>query len=312
MTTSLKDVSSAQMVHALAEMNCFEQECTVYGYAWCDNSRKVRYTTSDNEQVAQKSFNDHCMQRQAMTPLLMKSKRTVINEELKEEIYLGIKLDLAKMIKDMFNGTYFEALLEVLSAPSDSLAVPVLQRWANEIDGYYNSEDISLYEGALQYAYLTNHLTRQDFSNMQQWVQQYKKQLSDELQVKDNYQRTFLGFAYETSTGKYQYVCNANQKVILEKANAVSKEGHFHTSIIEKTYWYHMSNELKNVRKKFETDIRNIMDTNYLKRMEQLRNLPSLQRSSAWEKWQKEVENKCSIDAVQGFLYWGRMWNLVR
>ena len=34
MTTSLRDVSSAQMVNKLAEMNCFEQDCTVYGYSW--------------------------------------------------------------------------------------------------------------------------------------------------------------------------------------------------------------------------------------------------------------------------------------
>ena len=34
MTTSLRDVASAEMVRTLAEMNCFEQDCTVYGYSW--------------------------------------------------------------------------------------------------------------------------------------------------------------------------------------------------------------------------------------------------------------------------------------
>ena len=42
MTTSLRDVSSAEMVRKLAEMNCFEQECSIYGYSWKNKNGKDR------------------------------------------------------------------------------------------------------------------------------------------------------------------------------------------------------------------------------------------------------------------------------
>ena len=59
MTTSLKDVSSAEMIRKLAEMNCFEQECTMYGYAWkLDNGMRM-YSMSEDELFIQQAFENH-------------------------------------------------------------------------------------------------------------------------------------------------------------------------------------------------------------------------------------------------------------
>ena len=59
MTTSLRDVSSAEMVRKLAEMNCFEQECTMYGYAWKRNNGKRMYSMSEDELLIQQAFENH-------------------------------------------------------------------------------------------------------------------------------------------------------------------------------------------------------------------------------------------------------------
>ena len=69
MTTSLRDVSSAQMVSALAEMNCFEQECVIYGYSWKRENGKRMYSLSDDELLIQQSFESHLTEQCCMTPV---------------------------------------------------------------------------------------------------------------------------------------------------------------------------------------------------------------------------------------------------
>ncbi|MED9781307.1 MAG: hypothetical protein UGE23_07925 [Peptococcaceae bacterium] len=310
MTTSLKDVSSAQMVHALAEMNCFEQECTVYGYGWYESdTHKICYTISDDEQAIRQSFENKALNHYAMTPIQKIMQRTIITEEIKDQIYFLLKLKLAEKIKTGYSKAYYNALLEILNMPPDSLALPILHRWKDEIDGYYDKDEIILYEGALDYAYLTQHLTDQDYDHLCQWVQQYKLQLAQSPQTKDNYTRTFWGFAYELENGSYKFVCNANQKVILEK---LGKAGHYHTPIFHKEYYYHMSNELKDVRKSFETKIQQLMDATYLERMQALRTLPGGQRQQKWLQYKDMLECNAYSDDTEGYLYWGRALNLIK
>ena len=68
MTTSLRDVASAEMVRTLAEMNCFEQDCVVYGYSWKKPDGQKMYSMSDDELLIHKAFEEHTLERCCMTP----------------------------------------------------------------------------------------------------------------------------------------------------------------------------------------------------------------------------------------------------
>lgn len=85
MTTSLKDVSSAQMIHTLNEMNCFETECTVYGYVWKDRNGRKQYTTSEDQLIIHQSFEEKELLGYAMSPIRSLSIRLIMKEETKND-----------------------------------------------------------------------------------------------------------------------------------------------------------------------------------------------------------------------------------
>ena len=88
MTTSLRDVASAEMVRTLAEMNCFEQECVVYGYSWKHPDGQKMYSMSDDELLIHKAFDEHTLERCCMTPIQQWSTRSILKEETKEDLFL--------------------------------------------------------------------------------------------------------------------------------------------------------------------------------------------------------------------------------
>ena len=110
MTTSLRDVASAEMVRTLAEMNCFEQECVVYGYSWKHPDGQKMYSMSDDELLIHKAFDEHTLERCCMTPIQQWSTRSILKEETKEDLFLYFKLQLAKELREQYNDVYFEVL----------------------------------------------------------------------------------------------------------------------------------------------------------------------------------------------------------
>ena len=89
MTTSLRDVASAEMVRTLAEMNCFEQECVVYGYSWKHPDGQKMYSMSDDELLIHKAFDEHTLERCCMTPIRQWSTRSILKEETRRLLSLS-------------------------------------------------------------------------------------------------------------------------------------------------------------------------------------------------------------------------------
>ena len=88
------------MVRKLAEMNCFEQECTVYGYSWQRKNGKRMYSMSEDELLIQQAFENHLQEGCGMTPVQRWTTRAIVKEETKEDLFLYFKLQLAKQLKN--------------------------------------------------------------------------------------------------------------------------------------------------------------------------------------------------------------------
>ena len=110
MTTSLRDVASAEMVRTLAEMNCFEQDCVVYGYSWKKPDGQKMYSMSDDELLIHKAFEEHTLERCCMTPIRQWSTRSILKEETKEDLFLYFKLKLAKELKEQYTNSVYNIL----------------------------------------------------------------------------------------------------------------------------------------------------------------------------------------------------------
>lgn len=312
MTTSLKDVSSAEMVRKLAEMNCFEQECTVYGYAWRRENGKRMYSMSEDEFLIQQAFETHLTEQCSLTPVRQLRTRAVIKEETQEDLFLYLKLQLAQQIRQDFNETYFSCMETLQRAPGDDQAEGLLLEWQEELDGYFNEEELSLFAGAVNYAYITKHLPVWRYQQLQKWIRLTRKQMMRRMRVHDNFSRTFYGIACITpGTTQYQYICNANEKTLYNRVKELDEQGVLHTPVYQKTYWYSRSNDLAQVRKRFDADLRDVMNERYLARIAALQQLPSAIPQPLWEDCLRRAEEGCSPEAVEGLRYWGRRWNII-
>ncbi len=312
MTTSLKDVSSAQMIHALVDMNCFEQEYVIYGYIWRDRTERVKITTSDQEMNIQRSFENKELEQYVMSPIQKWTTRIVMREETKEEDVFLLKLQLSQTLAEKYNNYYFNILESLIKLPPDSQAKAILEDWQREIDGYYRENDLILFEGAVKYAFQTKHLTMEDYQYFFKWIQRTRTQVFGMLQVKDNYERTFWGFAYEKSNRSVGYICNANYKVVLDRLMQLDLQGRFHTPVYRKKYCYHLSQDLNNVRRSFENEIHLLMDEKYLIKINELRSLIHQQGLQKIDSCILLAEKYCSKEAVEGIRYWGNRMNLIK
>lgn len=310
MTTSLKDVSSAQMIHTLMEMNCFAQECSVYGYMWRDRTGCIKYTTSDDEAVIQHSFEQKVLGNCEMSPIKNWTSREIIKEETREDLWLYLKLVLCDKLRAAYNQAYFDILHDLCRVDPDDQAWEILHPWMEEIDGYYDEASLQLFEGAVNAAAVSKHLTCETYGMIKKWLQKTRSQITHGMQVKDNFERTFCGFAYESSRGNYALFCNANPRAVSDWCKEMEQQGIFHTPLYTKQYWYHAANELKDVRSRFQAEMKRLMDNKYFARIDALRSLEHEALAERWESALIEAQTQCSEEAANGLLYWGYRWNL--
>ena len=312
MTTSLRDVSSAEMVRKLAEMNCFEQECSIYGYSWKNKNGKRMYSLSEDELQIQQAFERHLLEQCSMTPVRKWTTRAIVKEETQEDLFLYLKLQLAKQLQQEFDDVYFTCLSELQQIDGDKQAEPLLLQWQEELDGYFDEEDILLFAGAVDYAYTTKHLSPWRYQQLLKWIKLTKKQMIRKMYVHDNFERTFYGIAYQNKdTGKFAFLCNANEKTLYNKVKEMDQQGILHTPVYQRTYWYNRSTDLPNIRKRFDTDLRTVMNEAYLERIMTLQNLSSAISPVLWEQCLQRVEQTGLETAVDGLRYWGRRWNVI-
>ncbi len=310
MTTSLKDVSSAQMIHSLVEMNCFAQECSVYGYMWKDRAGRIKYTTSADETVIQRSFEQKVLESYELSPIKIWTVREIIKEETKDDLWMYLKLVLCDKLKENFNADYFSILHDLISVAPDDQARDILLPWMEELDGYYDEASLQLFEGAVAIAAVSKHLKPETYGMIKSWLQKTRIQIFSRMSVQDNYERTFGGFAYENGAGGYVLFCNANPRAISDRRKEMEQRRIFHTPLYTKQYWYHAANELKDVRARFQTEMKQLMNETYFLRIDGLRNLEHEVLAERWTAGLEKAGKQCSEEAVNGLLYWGYRWNL--
>ena len=91
----------------------------------------------------------------------------------------------------------------------------------------------------------------------------------------------------------------------------MDQQGILHTPVYQRTYWYNRSTDLPNIRKRFDADLRTVMNEAYLERIMTLQNLSSAISPVLWEQCLQRVEQTGLETAVEGLRYWGRRWNVI-
>lgn len=136
MTTSLKDVSSAQMIKSMAELGCFEYEDTAYGCAYRKDG-KVLYRMGGDWQRIHDFIENSRLAGILPTAVAEKTVRQAKITGSEEEAKLKLKLALGKELQAMYNAAFFDILEELGQLPNCDSAGDILESYKEAIDGFF-------------------------------------------------------------------------------------------------------------------------------------------------------------------------------
>lgn len=301
MTTSLKDVTTAQITSKLADMDCFAREYVVWGFGWLEDGR-LQWCAGEDARLLRRSYEARLLAGAAVTPFDSSITRTVLSEENLSDGLLLLRLRLLKQLRNTYGHVYFEALQALRVCSADDQAYPLLRDWQDEIDGYFEGDDLALFEGAVREAVLRGHLYDSHAQQLLSWSRQARTQNEKGNASSDQYVRTFCGCALTVDGQHWQWLGNANEEVFWNQLDERLTNGAWHTPVWRKTLWFHRMDELPDVRKRFMDNFKQVADSRYLERMSSLEALPSHVPEPLWQTWLETVQKSCSSTAQQGFL----------
>ena len=262
MTTSLRDVTSAQMVNALAEVGYFDKEYIVYGCAfWQDD--KVKYIVTNDYNELYEFKQEAVWKHLCATKTEMRKMKDSLLSGMERESILKLKLALAKELQEKYPKEYF---LEELAIPYEDTAYEILCQWKDRIDGYFEADDLQVFEEAVRFAYEKHKLTFEHRKELRKWIKHVRAQMDDNVEQKDQFMRVFWGFVHEKD-GRVRYIANANQEMIYTQKAEAEEQGGFVSPMFHKRYWYNRSNQLPEVRKQFEKELKGLYNEQYLASM---------------------------------------------
>ena len=180
MTTSLKDVSSAQMIKSMAELGCFEYEDTAYGCAYRKDG-KVLYRMGGDWQRIHDFIENSRLAGILPTAVAEKTVRQAKITGSEEEAKLKLKLALGKELQAMYNAAFFDILEELGQIPNCDSAGDILEEYKEAIDGFFDDGQLQLFEGLLNRAYLAKTLTTEHFDALRSWLAATRLQMADDV-----------------------------------------------------------------------------------------------------------------------------------
>ena len=207
MTTSLKDVDSAQMVNFLASVGGVDEQYNAYGYAFYQNG-KANYLVGDDYHQILQQHRESIWDKQLATPI----EKIVLVDSLlsgtKDDSLFKLKLTLAKQLYNRYPLSYFKEQQLLLSGKETNDGWAILKQWQQEIDGYFEAEHLLLFEEVVRMAYENNTLDQAHCGELRSWIKRVKLQMDDNVVVKDQYCRTFWGFL-RLQNEQNKLICNS-------------------------------------------------------------------------------------------------------
>ncbi len=310
MTTSLKDVSSAQMIKSMAELGCFEYEDTAYGCAYRKDG-KVLYRMGGDWQRIHDFVESSRLSGLLPTAIAERTIRQAKVTGSEEQAKLNLKLQLGKDLQSTYNTTFFDTLEELGRTPNSDSAGEVLEAYKEEIDGFFNDGELALFEGLLNMAYVAKNLTTEHYDALRGWLNATRMQMADDVLIKKQFHRTFNIYIEINEQGAVRQVNNANRKPLEEQKWASERRGLLTSPVYAKTRWYEKAAELSGERAAFQEEVRQLMDERYVARLKTLRQLPSVIDAGLFQEKMALVQAACSPQALTMLKDYGRLWNSV-
>lgn len=238
-------------VARMAELGGFAEEITIIGCVYKQDG-DVLYRVTDDPDEAYRFYESAA--RQGILPTLPQIyvRREIIPAGQRERMTDEAKLTCARQMRDAFDSRFWQCFDALAATPAENSAADILERYRKDLEGRYAREPLDLFSVFLDEALERHRLSTEAYADFAGWLEENYEKMADDWIVKEQYERTFYGFA------SYRDAATLNLRVdtapfnLLEKQQDLRQQGVHVTPIFKKTIQYRESAALPKVRRQFQ------------------------------------------------------------
>lgn len=238
-------------VARMAELGGFAEEITIIGCVYKQDG-DVLYRVTDDPDEAYRFYQDAA--REGLLPTLPQIyvRREIIPAGQRERMTDEAKRSCAREMQRAFDARFwqlFDALAE--TAATDS-AHDVLADARASLEGRYAREALDLFSVFLDEALARHRLAPASYARFSSWAEENYEKMADDWIVKEQYERTFYGFASYKDPASLNVRVDTAPFNLLQKQQEMRRQGVAATPIFRKTVQYKESSAVAKVRRDFQ------------------------------------------------------------
>lgn len=306
---SIREMAVANDIAEMAALGWFAEEFIVYGCCYMENGTIYYKVSSQNTELYR--FKDECMKHGIyVSPVVELLNRVMVPSGMQEEYLLKTKLKLARQMRQKYDADLLRTFTALAGQDDNNSAENLMREMQRKMIGCFEREVVQLVESIIEYAFQQKKLNRQTYAELCQWLDYVYGQMEDDVVIRKNFQRTFYGFAYRTTTGALRYYTNASAGETRKRKEELLCKGTQSTPILQKTYYFDNQPNLLQLKETFAAQLKQWMDEEYMGYLEMIDALPPAIPIAHYERLIRQAEEKQMPSMATWLRYYQCLWNL--
>lgn len=306
---SIRDLTCIRSVEHMAEYGKYEEEFIVYGCS-CMERGKLVYRVSPHYREIAKFVTQSVQENRLPSPVHTLMRRCVVQTGQREQLLYDTELELARTLQKAYSRNFFHEVNQCMQVMPTNAAKPIFDELRFQLNGIFSEEYLQLFEGLVSIAYQARLLTTETVIEIQQWVQNVKKQMEHDIVAKKTFQRTFYGLCYIDANGRYQYKSNAQEYMILEEQRKLKRQKYAVSPIFQKTYWYGYGIEPKTIKEQFKKELITYYGELYWVYWNKIKQQAPVVSQEQYAQALQRIEMHDTKEAYDAFMEYGYNWNM--
>lgn len=305
----MRDTLLAEEVGKKAELGWFDVEFTMYGCTFLLDGKQY-YRLSADEKKIYDYIVDGAKNKVTPSNLFTITESFPVPVGMKDSVTLEVKKCLASQMRKVYPYDFLSYLTELKQKAQEDSAYSFLLGKQQELECCFDNEKLTWYEILTEYIYFCNKISEEHYQSIKEWLAEERKNMEEEIIYKDQYQRTFYGFAYFMND-KLQYIVNARKETVYKKHDALMLEGRCVSPIFSKTYYYTYNVKLPHVRNRFEEELKSYYTIDFMKGLKQQITTNRNIAKADFEKQLKHIEIEYGNEAKKTMMLYGYRWGIL-
>lgn len=304
-----RDMMTALDVGKKAEMGYYDVEFDTFGCATYDGKERHYHVGANAARLF--DFCEHAALENIYPTIILEDVfKKPIPRGLKEILAMDLKKDLAKKLQSDCSLDFLQTLTALAKEITQSNACTMLNLYMDQLEYTFDRDKLDLYESTLIWAVNHKKLSKKDYLLLLDRVTEEKKNIVNELQPHDIFNKVFHSFAYEDH-GYKNYVFDARKDYVYKKKVEKELSGTVVSPILSKTCFYNYDYRLTDARRDYLEKLDDIFDPPYFSLLQQIKALaPKITKEDLCRQFEN-MEKKLSAIEYETMVFYGHRWDIL-